>query len=436
MQATVWSLVLGALLILTALTGTVLQRLPLSPAVLYLAIGYGLGPMGAGLIRLDLVKDALLLERLAEIAVLVSLFTVGLKLRVPLGARQWRLPLQLAIVSMMITVAAMACIGTVALELPLGAAIALAAILAPTDPVLASEIQLRDPADKDRLRFSLTGEGGLNDGVALPFVLLGLGLIGGLEGVAYALDWFARDVVSSTIIGLGSGWLCGYAIGCLVVHLRREYREALGLDEFLVLGTIAFSYGLAHLFLANGFLAVFAAGLALRTVERQASSALAPDAVLGQIQSGQEDVTATHARTAPAHMTESLLGFNQQLERIAEFAVVLAVGGMLSTVSWRWEAIWLALALFLLVRPMAVSLGTIGSQMSRSQWRLTSWFGIRGIGSVYYLVYALGHGLSQGNAERFASLVLPVVALSIVLHGVSATPLMRWYQRKRGASGT
>jgi sodium/hydrogen antiporter len=430
-MATAWFLILGALFILMALISTVLRRLPLSPGVVYLFIGFGLGPAGLGLITLNPIADSSVLEWVTEIAVLISLFTVGLKLRVPVGDRIWKLPLKLALNSMVLTIALIACLGIVLLGLSAGAAIVLGAILAPTDPVLASEVQVRDPGDRDRLRFSLTGEGGLNDGVALPFVLLGLGLMGEHHLGPYATTWIVLDVLWAAASGLGSGWICGFAIGKLVVYLRREYREALGLDEFLVLGTIAFAYGLAHVLFGNGFLAVFAAGLALRNVEHRASGATPPHDMIGNIESGNEDETATHAEAAPAYMTESLLGFNQQLERIAEFAVVLIVGGLLPARAWTLQASGLALLLFLLVRPLAVSLGTMGSHMSRSQLRLTCWFGTRGIGSIYYLMYAVGHGLPLDTAEQFIALVLPVVAASVVLHGVSATLLMQWYQQRQ-----
>jgi sodium/hydrogen antiporter len=433
-MATTWFLLLGTLFILMALIGTVLRRLPLSPGVVYLLIGFALGQQAMGLIALDPIAHSALLERVTEIAVLISLFTVGLKLRVPIGDRIWRLPLKLALNSMALTIALVAGLSVVLLDLPLGAAIVLGAILAPTDPVLASEVQVRDPGDRDQLRFSLTGEGGLNDGVALPFVLLGLGLLGEHHLGPYAATWIVRDVLWAAASGLSSGWLCGLAIGKLVVYLRREYREALGLDEFLVLGTIAFAYGLAQLVLGNGFLAVFAAGLALRNVEHRASGAAKPHIVIGSVEAGNEEETATHRKTAPAYMTESLLGFNQQLERIVEFAVVLIVGAMLTVKSWTLEASALAMILFLFVRPVAVALGTLGSSMSSSRRRLTCWFGIRGVGSVYYLMYAVEHALPPATAERLIALVLPVVAASIVLHGVSATPLMQWYQRRRQAA--
>ena len=201
----IWALIIGALLISMALSGTLLKRLPLSTAMLYLAAGYGLGPAGLALMVPDPLIDSVLLEKMAEVAVLISLFTVGLKLGLPLSNQGWRLPVRLATVSMTLTVALIAAIGVIGLGLSLEVAILLGAILAPTDPVLASDVQVEEATDRDRLRFSLTGEGALNDGAAFPFVMLGLGLLGlhdlGVEG----WRWWVIDVFWAISGGLGIG---------------------------------------------------------------------------------------------------------------------------------------------------------------------------------------------------------------------------------------
>jgi NhaP-type Na+/H+ or K+/H+ antiporter len=430
MTFTLWFLIAGALLIVMALTGSVLKRLPLTTSMLYLVVGYGLGPAGYGLIKLDPIQHSHLVERVTEVAVLISLFTAGLKLRTPLADPRWRLPLRLAFGSMTLTVGLIALVGVVGLGLPIGAAILLGGVLAPTDPVLASDVQVENTADRDRLRFGLTGEAGLNDGTAFPFVMLGLGLMGLHEIGANGWRWLAVDVVWAVSGGLAIGALLGSAVARLVIYLRREHKEAVGLDDFLALGLIALSYGAALLAHTYGFLAVFAAGLALRRIERHSSGELSPEELLHLEATAATAEIATDPEKAPAYMAQAVLSFNEQLERIGEVAVVLIVGGMLSLRFFTTEALYFVLLLFLVIRPLSVAVGLLGTRASRVQRHLMAWFGIRGIGSIYYLMYAIQHGLPVELAQRLTALTLTVVSVSIVLHGISVTPLMNLYTNR------
>jgi NhaP-type Na+/H+ or K+/H+ antiporter len=428
---TLWFLSVGALLILMVLVGSMMQRLPLSTAMIYLLIGFMFGPAGAGLIELDPLREAPLLRLVTEVAVLVSLFTAGLKLRLPLADIAWHLPVRLAVAAMLVTIVLIAFVGIVVLDLSPGVAILLGAILAPTDPVLASDVQIRNPGERDRLRLGLTGEAGLNDGIAFPFVMLGLGLLGLHELGPYGAHWIAVDLIWAVSAGLASGWLWGFGIGSLVVYLRRSYHEALGLEEFLALGLIAFSYGFALLIHSYGFLAVFAAGLALRRMEHGASGDEGPAIVVepSNPESGKE--VATHPEKASAYMTQALLSFSEQLERIVEVAVVLLLGGMLSMRYVTADALWFTPLLFLVIRPMSVALSLRGYETPSQYRKLMGWFGIRGIGSIYYLLYAVERGLPSELAEDLVSLVFDVVAASIVVHGISATPLMDRYSERK-----
>jgi len=438
MTFTLWFLIAGGLLIFMALAGSVLRRLPLSTAMVYLDGWLGLGPLGIGLLDLDLVRDAALIERVAEIAVLISLFSAGLKLRMPLSEGRWRLPGRLAFGSISLTVGLIALAGVAGLGLPLGAAILLGGLLAPTDPVLAADVQVEHPGDRDRLRFSLTGEAALNDGSAFPFVMLGLGLLGLHELGAFGWRWLAIDVLWAGAGGLVIGWLLGMLVGRLVLYLRRTHKEAVGLDDFLGLGLIALSYGAALLMHTYGFLAVFAAGLALRRIEMQSTAMqdIAQDtAPLLQPTPGTDhaEQLATDPDHAPAYLAQAVLGFNEQLERIGEVAVVVLIGGLLATSQLPSASIWFVPLLLLVIRPVSVWLGLLGSHSSGTQRWLIAWFGIRGIGSVYYLAYAVQHGLEPALAKQLAALVLTTVAASIIVHGISVTPLMRLYRHKQSA---
>lgn len=427
-----WALIIGALLITTVLSGSLLKRLPVSPAMLYLAVGYALGSAGWGLMMPNPRQYPEVIEAAAEIALLISLFSVGLKLGLPFSSKEWRLPLRLAFASMALTVAFIAVVGHFLLALPIGAAVLLGGILAPTDPVLASDVQVDDPDDRDRLRFSLTGEGGLNDGAAFPFVLLGLGLLGLHDMGTAGWRWLAVDTVWSLVGGFAIGGVLGTIIGKLVIYLRTHHREAVGLDEFLAVGLLALTYGAAQLALASGFIAVFAAGLAVHRINEKATSRqAATDGVAALHDKESQLAVATHPDLAGAYLTQAVRGFNEQLERVAELVIVLVVGAMLPYAHVDWRTVCFLLLLFLLLRPLAVVLGLYGASVSVDQRLLISWFGIRGIGSVYYLMFALNHGLPDALAEAAINVTLAAVATSIVAHGISVTPLMTLYAKRK-----
>ena len=429
----IWALIIGATLITMALLGTLLKRLPLSPGILYLAIGYALGPAGWALLTPDPLLHSAELEKVAEVGLLISLFAVGLKLGVPLRDQRWYLPLRLAFPSMALTVVFVAAIGIFLFDLSTGAAILLAAILAPTDPVLAADVQVEGSSDRDRLRFSLTAEGGLNDGAAFPVVLLGLGLLG-LYDFGGGWRWLAVDVVWDIVSGLAIGGALGALIGKLVLYLRTRHQEAVGLDEFLALGLIAIAYGVALLSLASGFLAVFAAGLALQRIKEHSKSGnpAVPAKVTVVLGAESEKGLATHSDHAGVYMIEAVQGFNGQLERLAEMVLVLVTGAMLSYTYLPDRAIWFLLLLFFVARPVSVWLGLLGaSGVSRDQRILISWFGIRGIGSIFYLMYAINHGLPEPLAKLLIAITLTTVAASVLVHGISVTPLMTLYARRK-----
>ena len=438
-----WSAIVGGLLVVVALGDSYLERLPLSAAMLYGLVGIAVSPLWLDLAALRPMSTAGLLEHLAEIVVLLSLFTSGLKMSLGLGDGRWLLPLRLAVVSMLVTVALTTVVGVWWLGLPLGAAVLLGGILAPTDPVLASQVQLSDAADRDRLRFALTGEAGLNDGTAFPFVMLGLGLMGLHELGDNGWRWLTIDLVWATFAGLAIGAALGTGIGHVVLHLRRNHQEGIGLDNFLALGLIALAYGGALLAHGYGFLAVFAAGFALRRVEQRETQAAAggrrrderravPEAMAAMAHADPQARrrVAVDPEHAPAFMAHAVLSFNEQLERVGEVVAVIVIGMLLWAVEWervRWDFVVL---LLLFIRPLSAAIGLAGSRTSRSQRVMIGWFGIRGIGSLYYLMYAIGQGIDPIVAETLIALTLSTVVVSMTLHGTSVTPLMALYRRR------
>lgn len=405
-----WFVLVGAVLIAMAFSGHLVKRLPLSPAILYLGVGALIGPLGVRMLDLSPQDSMPWLELLTEVAVLITLFTVGLRLRVPFSMSAWAVPLRLATAGMVITTACIALIGWLLLDLPWPALLLLGAILSPTDPVLASEVQIRHPADRDDLRFSLTAEGGLNDGMAFPGVMLALGLMGLHEIGDLGWRWLAVDVVWAVASSLVLGWLCGYAVG-RSVHALRQSGHALDAEEFLACGVIALVYGAALAIHAYGFLAVFAAGAAMSYCER----ALRADKIPLPHQDG-------------AHSSR-LIHFSAQSEHLAEVAIVLIIGASLASVDWHWATVAFALLVMVVARPVSV-LATVPLHLiDRQQRRLVAWFGIRGVGSVYYLAYAINHGIDGSVAHTLTSAVMITIFASILAHGISATPLMSRYMR-------
>lgn len=409
MPAPDWVLLAGLVLLAVVASNTALHALPLTRPMAYLALGAALGPAGLGLLVLDPLAHAGALASLAEGALLVSLFAVGLSLQPPLRAPAWRLPLKLATLSLALMLGLVAGVGAWLLALPWGAAVLLGAILAPTDPVLASALQPHGGARPHRLNFTLAAEGGLNDGSAYPFVVLGLLLLGLHEGGV--LRWLAVDLAWTTAAGLAVGAALGTVVGWTVMRLQQRHGQAYGLDMFIGLGVIATAYGVSSRLGASVFLAVFAAGLAL-------ARAHAPRPRPGRAPAPQRGL---ELRGAVADM-------NEQLERLAEMVLVLLVGALLPQVPVHAAAWWFVPLLLLVLRPLSVLPAYLGERTGRAQLAMGAWFGIRGIGSVYYLLHALRADLPAELGATLASLTLWTVAASIVLHGLTAAPLMRRYE--------
>ncbi|MBK7280277.1 cation:proton antiporter [Candidatus Aalborgicola defluviihabitans] len=419
-----WFLLVGTLLLVMGLTFTLLKRTPITAAIIYLLVGLICGPSGLNLYHFNPLKDSALLETLTEVVVLISLFSAGVKMPGPFSLARWRTPILLATVSMTITVGLIAALAYFVLGLPLGAGVLLGAILAPTDPVLATDVQIRHPGDRDQLRFTLTCEAGMNDGSAFPFVMLGLGLLGLHDLGDYGVQWFLVDVLWATGASIAIGVVAGVALARLGWKLRRAPHQHELLDDFLGLGLIGVVYGITVLAHAWGFLAVFFAAVALRQTERKLT-------LSSHEHTDNHPPTGIDEGQVPTVSAGSLV-FKEHLERLSELTLVLMLGGTLFINSWSWEAVGLALFVFLVARPVSVLVGLWGTGTARPMRLLTGWFGVRGIGSLYYLMYAIEHGLPEALSLKLIQLTIIVVTLSIFLHGTSVKPLLDrfWPPRK------
>lgn len=427
-----WFLLVGGLLLARGATASLLARLPVTPAIIYLAVGMLFGPTLLNAFHFNPLKQSALLETLTEVVVLISLFSAGVKMPVPVSLARWRTPILLATVSMAVTVGMVAAFAFHAFDLPLGAGILLGAILAPTDPVLATDVQTRNPGDRDQLRYTLTCEAGMNDGSAFPFVMLGLGVLGLHDLGEFGLKWVLLDVVWATVGGVAIGLLCGAALAHVAWKLRDQAPEHKLMDDFLGLGLVGVVYGLSVLAGTWGFLAVFFAAVALRQTELKLAGAAEKSLQRpGTARPEPADASVGPESELPPTVSAGSLIFKEHLERLSELTLILLVGGTLFLDSWSWRAVGLALFLFLAARPVSVLIGLLGTRTSWPIRGMVGWFGVRGIGSLYYLMYAIQHGIPEDLALDLIRLTLIVVALSIFAHGTSVKPLMGLFWRHR-----
>lgn len=375
-----------------------------SASIIYLGLGVAAAAALEllGVNWLDPIGDAETLERLSELAVIIALFGTGLKLDRPFDRLSWAGVGRLLIVAMPLTIGAVALFGHAAMGLSAGAAILLGAVLAPTDPVLAGDIGVGPPGDEEEHEpnFSITGEAGLNDGLAFPFIFAGLFLIqpGGSSWIG---EWFLADVLYAIVVGVAIGAGVGYSLAALAVRLRDRRLLADRFDGWLAIPAVLIIYGLAEVAGAYGFLAAFAGGLAFRRYEH------------------------SHEHNGPVHEGAEVV------EKLGELAVILVFGSMITLAGIEAPGIggWLLVPLLLLViRPVAVSVALIGSAIPARERLFVAWFGVRGIGSIYYATILAGASVvNSAEAKVVVWTAFACVAVSILVHGVTASTLStRW----------
>ena len=453
MSFLVWMGLTGALLLLMALSSAYLRSLPITTSAIYLALGLAISPLGLDLVAVNFVEWKVWFEHLTEIAVIISLFVGGLKLRLPLRNQAWSAAFRLAAPVMLASIAGVAVFSHFAFGFDWAAAFLLGAVLAPTDPVLASTVSVNDAADHDRLRYGLSGEAGFNDGAAFPFVIFALmwadyDRLGGWIG-----GWALHRLVWAIPAGLLLGYFLGKGIGHLAIWLRSRHQETHAPNDFLALALIALAYVGAETVGAWGFLAAFAAGIGFRRAEIKTVIENPAPEHDEQIQTSEEtndsDSTAhppaenfvsknveedelSHPTKAAGMVVSEIISFGDTTERLLEVMMVVSVGICLA-IYWDWRAVPLALALFFVIRPLAALIFLIKTPTGKVQRLMMGWFGIRGIGSLYYLSYALNHGLND-NISDMVGITLSVVALSILIHGLTSQPILDYYERAISAT--
>ena len=400
-------LVAGLVVLLGAVALSVQRGRPFSAALVYLVVGViaGLGLRAVGINWYDPIEDAVIFGRAAEIAVVVSVFGAGVKLDRALTWRAWRTTVLLLVIAMPLTIAGVALLGSWLLGLSLPSAILLGAILAPTDPVLAEDVQVGGPMQRepeDEARFALTSEAGLNDGLAFPFVMLAIfGFERGFDTFdQWWWEWLTADLIYAVVAGLLIGALAGRAIAFLTYGVIDRGWLSNPFDTFVAIGAIFAVYGGTELVGGYGFVAVFAAGVAFRRYE--------------------------HAHEVNQRLHEVTL----VVEKLAELAVLLLLGSVLpigGVLELGWPVLVVAFALIFVIRPVSVLVALLPTRLIARHRLFIAWFGIRGIGSIYYLGFAFA-ALTPADAGPIFSATAVAILASVVLHGLTSGPLTRRLQ--------
>lgn len=399
-------ILVGAAALAAVLLPRVASRTRISYPVVYLAIGVLLAALPLPL-ELDLRADMVLTERLTELAVILALMGVGLKIDRPFDWRSWGTTWRLLAVTMPLTIAVAALIGWWMVGLAPAAAMLLGAVSAPTDPVLASDVQSGAPmqtASEDDVRFALTSEAGFNDGLAFPFTYAAIAAATAGAPQDWLARWLTIAVFYKIIVGILIGLIAGRGIAWLVFDVTvGETRLARTSEGLVAIAATLLAYGTAETAQGYGFLAVFFAGLGLRRYERE------------------------------HEYHEVLHDFADQAERFALGVVVILLGGtlvngLLGDMTWTHVVVGLLIAFVL--RPLFGVLAMLGSDAGWRDRLIIAFFGIKGIGSLFYLSYGLENAEFPQTDHLWAIVGATVVA-SMIVHGVTAAPVMRRFDRWR-----
>jgi NhaP-type Na+/H+ or K+/H+ antiporter len=385
-----------------------------------LGLGFAAFALPLGLESPHLLEQGKLTERLTELAVIVALMGAGLKLDRPPGWRAWMATWRLLAITMPLTIAAAAVLGWWVAGFVPATAMLLGAVIAPTDPVLATEVQVGAPGEgyeegeagehdlagaEVEVRFSLTSEAGLNDGLAFPFTYAAIAMaIAGPAPANWVGSWLLVDVAYK----LGVAFVLGLALGRLmartILSLPAKTELAKAITGMSALAATLIVYGVTEYAGGYGFIAVFVAACAIRNYERD------------------------------HEYHESLHVFTEQAEMLLTAGIVLALGGAIAgglLAPLTWPVVLVGLLLVFVVRPAAGAIGLLG--LGGATWQeqaAISFFGIRGVGSLYYLSYAINEEHFPGK-ETLWALVVFVIVLSIIIHGIAGAPVMGVLDRRR-----
>ncbi|CAN5235669.1 cation:proton antiporter [soil metagenome] len=374
---------------------TLLKKINISYALFYLFLGFIIYKLPFQLPWPDPKWNNDLTVRLTELIVIIALMGTGLKIDHPFSFKEWRVPFRLVTITMLLSIGTVAFIGWYWLGFDPASAVLLGAVLAPTDPVLASDVQVGPPLEgkNDEVRFSLTAEAGLNDGMAFPFTWLAVAIAVSLNtGEPWLVEWLWKDLLYRILAGVACGYILGKGIAYLIFKSSKK-RNARPRDGFIAISTTLLSYGITELVSGYGFMAVFVTAVVIRNYEIK------------------------------NEYHKELHRFTDQVERMLLVALLILFGGSLTVGlldHLTWPMATAGMIFILILRPVSGLAGLAGTGLKKGEKYFISFFGIKGIGSFFYLSFGIKNAEFQ-FVEELWSLVGFVVLGSIIVHGISAS---------------
>jgi len=410
-------IVIGLAVLASSMLPRLLADKPLSLPMVVIALGFAAFALPLGLEPPDPIEQGATTERLTEFGVIVALMGAGLKLDRVAGWRRWRSTWLLLGITMPLTIAAAALLGWWALGLAPATAMLLGAVIAPTDPVLATEMQVGAPGEgfaredgsprgaaEEEVPFSLTSEAGLNDGLAFPFTYAAIAMaVAGPAPGNWIGTWLLIDAFYKIGLGVALGILVGWLLARTILSFPAETELVKAMIGLSALAATLISYGVTEIVGGYGFIAVFVAASTMRN----------------------------HEREHEYHESLHIIAEAAELLLTAVILIVLGgaiAGGLLASLTW--PAVIVGLLLLFVIRPVA---GVVGLVSHRGvPWReraAISFFGIRGIGSLYYLSYGM-NAAEFPESETLWALVAFVIMVSIIVHGMSGAPTRNFLDRQ------
>ena len=402
-----------------------LKRLtiPLPMPLIYVAAGWVVFTF-TGLPPIDVLGNeahSVATEYLTEFIVILSLLGAGIAIDRPFSFNGWAQVMRLIVLAMPATIAVIAVLAWGWLGIAPASAILLAAALAPTDPVLAKSVAVGPPGDDERddVRFDLTVESGLNDGLAFPFTYLAIAAVGVAGLGDWTVEWFAVDfvwrILAGTVVGIVAGKLMAVyvfdkleegelaerKIGDPVRSDEAHSFSGLTSEGLVVLGSLLLAYGLAEVIEGYGFISVFVGAVAAKQYDRNS----------------KYHQLSHH--------------FIDQLEEIILVTMLIGFGGLLASGilgALTWQGAVLGLLVLFVIRPVVAMVSSLGCHLPWEGKLAVAFFGVRGMGTVYYIAYAQNKTEFTMLPEVWAIACFTILA-SIVVHGFTAAPVMDYLKR-------